>query len=95
MSPPETALTQGTVKVMFEQIQKDLDEIKKDHKEDKNTLHKRVNEVETCVNHDVKPQVQENKTNIEWVKGAVWYIAGIGSSALLLVIGVIAANILG
>jgi len=34
MPPPDNPMSEGTVKVMFKQIQKDLDEIKNDHKED-------------------------------------------------------------
>lgn len=83
------------MKVMFEQIQRDLDEIKTDHKDDKNILHKRVKDVETCINTEVKPKVQANHTDLEWLKKGFWYLAGIGSSALLLSIGIIASSALG
>ena len=43
----------------------------------------------------IKENVQTNKTNVDWLKRGFWYIAGIGSAALLLVIGVIASSALG
>lgn len=95
MPPDDPPMTEGTVKVMFKQIQKDLDEIKKDHKEDKNTLHNRVNDVEKCINEEVKPDLHKNMADLEWLKKGFWYLAGIGSSALLLSIGIIASSAMG
>jgi hypothetical protein len=88
MTPPEE-MPVSTVKVMFERIQKDLDEIKADHKEDKKALHNRCNTIETCINAEVKPKVQGNRTDVDWLKRGFWFIAGVGSSALFLVVGVV------
>ena len=93
--PPDLPMTEGTVKVMFKNIQKDLDEIKRNYREDQKALHDRVNGVERCINEEVKPRVSTNKADIEWVKHGFWFVAGVGSSSLLLVIGVIISSWIG
>lgn len=88
--PPDLPMTEGTVKVMFTQIQGTLDEIKKDHKEDKNTLHKRVDGVVDSINKEIKPKLQENSTDLSWLKKAFWVLVGgtitFGGSAILALI---------
>jgi len=37
----------------------------------------------------VKEVIQTNKADVDWLKRGFWYIAGVGTSALLLVIGLI------
>lgn len=80
---------------MFKHIKESLERIEKGHKEDKEVLHKRINNVETCINKEIKPDVHKNSADIDWIKRGFWYLAGVGSSALLLVIGVIVTSVIG
>jgi len=95
MPPPDNPMSEGTVKVMFKQIQKDLDEIKNDHKEDQKDMHDRCNTIEGCINREVKPDLHQTKADVDWLKRGFWFLAGIGSSALLLTVGMIVASAMG
>ncbi len=79
--------------MMFKHIKESLGRIEKDHKADKEAVHGRINAVERTINKEVKPQVQETKTDMVWIKKAFWILVGgtvtFGSSAVLALILII------
>ncbi len=87
--------TAGEIRRTLESIDKRLEDLNKklDTKDEK--LHDRINKVEDCINQDVKPKLLQVIADSDWYKRFFWYLAGIGSSALLLVIGVIVSMVIG
>jgi len=82
-------MSAGEVRVTLKNIENNIKEIKTTLLDQNRTLHDRVDRVERCINQEVKPALHQNSADMDWIKRGFWFIAGVGSSALILVIGVI------
>ena len=81
--------TAGEIRRALESIDKRLEGLDKKLDTKDKSIHDRINKVEDCINQDVKPALSRVVADNEWVKKGFWFVAGIGSSALLLVVGAI------
>ncbi len=87
--------TAGEIRRALESIDKRLEGLDKKLEAKDSKIHERINKVEDCINQDVKPKLMQVIADSDWYKRGFWYLAGMGSSALLLVIGVIVSMVIG
>ena len=90
--------TPGEIRRALESIQGELKELRGDIKKYQAEAAKRKVDCNTeffgaisATNKDVN----KNTTDVDWLKRGFWYLAGIGSAALLLTVGTVIASAFG